>query len=248
MQLLLLCFKHRLILEVGHHRSVEEQLRHLFVVDTEIACISEEVVGGHFRFWREQMVGPDRNALAAIALRCATASLSAADIEIDYRWGFPRDHLPAIDISGKIAGTSKQRRWLHVNEPSTHVDSIARPLSLYGKCSLARISSQRLGVKVNKVCEVDEVVDDQLVIGADMKIARRESPGRIVQPREVWNFGFVGASRVSHPDPGHPPLLAHHVAANGGTRRNGLLTRHFNATSGAIEFQPVIATLQMFAD
>jgi hypothetical protein len=26
------------------------------------------------------------------------------------------------------------------------------------------------------------------------------------------------------------------------------LTRHFNATSGAVEFQPVIATLQMFTD
>src|SRR5262249_47486507 len=144
MQLLLLCFEHGFVLEIGHHRSVEEQLRHLLVVDAEIACIPKKVVGGHFRLWREQMVGPNRDALAAIALRRATARLRATDIEIDYRWRFPRDHLPAIDISGKIAGASKQRRWLHVHEPATHVDSIARPLSLYGKCSLARISGQRL--------------------------------------------------------------------------------------------------------
>ena len=76
--------------------------------------------------------------------------------------------LPAVDIAGEISGLGKQRRRHEVEHPAADADAVVEPLGLGRRRRLARIAGQRVLVHVGDVGEIEQVVDDELIVGLDV--------------------------------------------------------------------------------
>src|SRR5215510_15588938 len=108
---------------------------------------------------------PDRDAVAAVALRRASASPRAADVHVDNRWWPPGRVLPAVDIAVEAAGLGEQRRGLEVDHPTADPHAIVEALGLGGRRGFARIARNGGAMKMRHMRIVKEVVDQKLGIG-----------------------------------------------------------------------------------
>src|SRR6516162_5382255 len=95
--------------------------------------------------------------------------------------------------------------------------------------------------------KVDQVIDDQLIVGLHVHISWRQRPCGIVEPGQIGDSRCVSARCLAHPDPGHAPFLGYRVAAHGRAGRDSLLPWDFDTATATIEFQAVVAALQMLA-
>src|SRR5206468_3396719 len=85
------------------------------------------------------------------------------------------------------------------------------------------------------------------IIRVQVDVAGRRGPFRIGEPWQAWNLIRVGLGRIAHPDPHRTPLLVNGIAPDLGATRNERLSRHLDALTMAVEFQPVIAAGEMIA-
>ena len=109
--------------------------------------------------------------------------------------------------------------------------------------------AQNSVMEITGVAEVEQVVDDELVIGANGHLVALGGVHLrdIVEHAEIRNLGMVGRP-LAHPDPDRLVLLGHREAADARARRNVLgAMRIEHARAGRVEFEPVIRTLDAIA-
>src|SRR5580704_8240540 len=112
-------------------------------------------MAAEFGFGREQVSGPNRDALAAVALRRTHAGLGAADIEVNDAGRMPARQLPTIHLAGDVACFGEQWWRLHVEQPAAHANTVVHSLRAHGLGGLARIARNCALVDVGNVGEVE---------------------------------------------------------------------------------------------
>src|SRR5262249_46354680 len=96
-------------------------------------------------------------------------------------------------------------------------------------------------------CEIQKIVDDELVVCLDVNYSRSGRPLGITQPRQIRHLADISLLSVSHPNPHNIPLLVDRIAANLRPRRHLLLARYQNALATGVELKAVISTRQVLA-
>src|SRR5947207_11915257 len=96
--------------------------------------------------------------------------------------------------------------------------------------------------------EVEQVVVDELIVGAEMMIALDRGPLRIVHPMKIRNAGGVGERSLAHPDPREGVPLNQRIFTHPRPLRHSVLAGHAHAGAVTVEAQSVIAALDRLAD
>src|SRR6266702_2417830 len=246
-EVLLLRLEHVLILEKGRARALEKEPRCVRIVEAEIPREAEVIVAGGLGLGRHQMGRPERDALAAISLRRPGAGRGAADVDIDGAGRLPGRELPAVDIALEAPGGGKQRRRLEVDHPASDLDAAIEALGPGRRRRLPRIARNGAAMQVADMGKVEQIVDQQLRIGLDAKIARRRRPARIGEPGKLDDLGLVRARGVAHPDPDDIPSLRDRVGPHPRAGRDGRLAGNCDAPPLGVEGEAVIAAAKVVA-
>ena len=185
--------------------------------------------------------------MGAVALRRAGAGLRRADVHVDDARRPPGRVLPAVDIAVESAGLGEQRRRLEIDHPAADPNAVVEAFGLGRRRRLARIARDRVLVQMRDVGVVEQIVDQELGVRLDAKIARRQGPAVIGEPGHLDDLGVVGAGRIAHPDPDDIVAFRHRVGPHPRSCRHQILTRNGDALSFGIEGQAVIAAAQVVA-
>ena len=95
--------------------------------------------------------------------------------------------------------------------------------------------------------QVEQILDQQHVIGLELEPVAGEAPGGIVHPVEILDRRRIGQGRIAHPDPEPVIALDHGIAAHARARRDGALARHQDAGAARIVGESVIGTFERVA-
>ncbi len=99
------------------------------------------------------------------------------------------------------------------------------------------------------VCQVQQVVRDQLVVGLHLDDAADEGEVGIQMAAEIRDRGGIGLVFVAEPQPDHAVAFHEGVLRHLHLRRDHATgMRIQNAGAGAVEAQPVVAALDRVAD
>ena len=187
-----------------------------------------------------------RHAPAAVTLGRAGPGGRAADVEDHRRRRDEVDDLPAVDIAGEPAELRQHRRRRAVDDPSGGPHAARRALGRGRRLRHSHLA-QRGGVDEGQMREVEQIVDQQLVVAADMEIGRLGPPVRVVEPVEIGDIGGVHAVGVAHPDPDEPVALDQRIGGDAGAGRDRALAGDGDARARAVELEPVIAAFDPLA-
>ena len=127
-------------------------------------------------------------------------------------------------------------------------DAVLDALRLGRRRCFARVAGYRFLVHVGDVREIEQVVDEQQVVGLEVQVAGGRGPFRAVEPRQLLDLGGIGFGGLAHPDPHHVPALDDGIAAHAGALGNFLLTGDVGAPAVGSEFQSVVAAHEIVAD
>ena len=104
-------------------------------------------------------------------------------------------------------------------------------------------------MQIRGVAQIEQVVDDELIIGLDDDAVALGGVQlrHVVEHREVRDFAGIGWRRA-HPDPDRLVLLDHRIALHARARRNVFgAVRVAYAGAAAVEFETVIRALDAVA-
>ena len=167
------------------------------------------------------------------------------------------DDLPAVGASGLGRGIAPERlapqhAGILADHPALDGD---RGLGADGPHRVVgdRIGGQRRLVDVDLVREVEQVVDRQHVMTADLRrtadgLLPGRRPGRIGIPAIVRNRRLVREGGIARPDPDEAVPLDRRIGPDRRSRRDRRLAGNRDAGAGGVEFEPVIAAADAVAE
>ena len=172
-----------------------------------------------------------------------------ADVEPHKGRRRPRDVLPAVNmfVLREPARLGEEGRRHRIHHPAGDGHMPVAAFELHRRLR-HRVGAKRGRMDIGQMRQVEQVLDQQLVIGLQVQQLALCAPVGVVHPVEILDIVGIGQRRITHPDP-HPLVPFHHrVGLHPASRRNLRLTRHPDTIAGGIVFKTVIRALDVVAD
>ena len=170
----------------------------------------------------------------------ARAGRDRADLDdAEPRRGVER-RVPAVDWAGEAGERDELRRGLAAAHVAVGADHAAVDRHGHGRLG-DRAVADRLGMDERLVAQVEQIVDEEAVVGGDVVIALGDRPRGVVEPVEVGDQVRIGARRVAQPDPHEAVALDGREDLDPRPAGDDRLARYGDARARGIEPQPMIA-------
>src|SRR5262249_51579606 len=202
-----------------------------------------EVMGRALGFRREAVehdVGWRANRKVAARLACAQR-----DPRMDR--GPKLEELPAVDLAVEISRRFVDRGGIDVVHQPLRAHHVAVDLHLQRRLGAAAARKRRL-VDVYDAGEVENVVDQQLIVGPDVKHSVNAGPTGFDVLTKVGDQCRISERRLAEPDEDKSMDFARGQIPSAEVAADGCIARHVGASAIGRETDAVIAALDVVAD
>src|SRR5262249_23298060 len=205
---------------VGH---VLVDFRHGTVLEPPRAHARPEIMGGALGLRRKAV----EHDVGRRAERHLAAGLAGAerDARVDRRSEL--EELPAVDLAVEIAGGAVDRRGIDAAHQPLRAHGVAVDVDLERGLGHAAAGERGL-VHEHDVGQVEDVVDQQLIVGLDVQGSVHPGPAGLHVLAEVWDQRGVG-DRGAEPDEDQAVQFAGREAARPEAAADNRVARHVGA-------------------